>query len=169
MILKLNDLLTQVIEKMKQVLATLNEYRVAKKRARQVGKRKASITCPSRDYKRVGLEVQQLKADKELLCTTTQELDLKSSSDRARASRTEDEVLETVKPQYIVLAMKLVCKVFTFAIAVVSELKHEFELPCEEWRRQGQQVRELFGVMYDNAGIVPVPPIIVVKSGPYFL
>lgn len=81
------------------------------------------------EYRRGNLEVQRLRAEKELLSTRTMELVLKSSSNRASGSWTKDKVRGTMEPQYIGLAMKLVREISSWGVAEVSVLRHDYKLP----------------------------------------
>lgn len=88
-------------------------------------------------------ELQQLKAKNDVLKTTTQKLVMKCSSDGGGGSKTKDIVLETVEPQYMGLAMKLVYKMSNGAIEEVSELSLDCKSPDQSGASEGIGVQAL--------------------------
>lgn len=84
------------------------------------------------------MEVQLLRARKEPHSTSTQELVSKSSSDGVNGSRTKYKLLESVDPKHMGVAMRLISKSFSWAVADGSELIHDGEWRRREWSRRGE-------------------------------
>lgn len=70
-----------------------------------------------REHKEVELELQHLRAEKDLIIIYTQEVVLKKSFDRLPGCETTDNVLEPVEPKSMGLAIKLGHEITTCTIA----------------------------------------------------
>lgn len=112
--------------------------------------------------------MQQRGAEKELPSSNRQKLVLISKSNLVSRLRTEDKLLKTLESPYIDLAMNLVPKISSWAVAKVYELKHNCKSPCRERSGRGKQGCELFAVRYGKVGIAPLLPSIVAKYELYF-
>lgn len=115
------------------------------------------------------LEEQHLRAEKELLSKSSRKLVLEWSSDRDWGLRTKDKMLDTVRLQYMLLAVKLDCKIFKYAVAEWSDLRNDCKSTLLQWSRQWKRACDLFAVKYGDVGIVRLPPSFVVNSVRHFL